>query len=362
MWRNTVSSITIGAHRIAAGAPLFVVAEIGVNHGGSLSRALALVDAAAAAGASAIKLQTIVAADLVAPSSLAPQHVKAASLVDFFSAFELDERAHGAVVARARDHGLAALATPFSLDAVDMLERVGIDGYKIASGDVTFEQLIRRCARTRKPLVISTGMSHLDEVSHAVGVARGAGATDIALLHCVSAYPVPDGSEQLASIRALGESFDVPVGLSDHSVDAAFSLPLAVAMGASLYERHILQARGDGSVDEAVSSTPDELARLVALAARATTAIGSTVKQCSAAEAPNMIASRRALYARRSLKAGAAVTSDDIVALRPAIGLAPVYERELLGATLTRDVAAGTPFFESDIDSYRLLRRTRAVA
>src|SRR5262245_48703437 len=205
--------ITIGGRRVAEDVPLFAIAEIGINHGGSIDRASALVDAAASAGAHAIKLQTIIARELVAESCPAPRHVRANSLVDFFARFELDEAAHQLLADQARAHGLKVMSTPFSLDAVDMLERVGVDAYKIASGDLTWDQLIARCASTGKPLVISTGLSTLAEVHHALAVARAAGARHVALLHCVSAYPVPRGSENLLAIGRLLKECRVPVGL-----------------------------------------------------------------------------------------------------------------------------------------------------
>ena len=150
MWRERTATMTIGARRVGAGQPLYTIAEIGLNHGGSADRALKMIDAAAAAGVSAVKLQTLTAADLVAPACPAPAHVTATSLRDFFATFELSESAHRALAARARAHGLGLLATPLSLGAVDLLERVGIDAYKIASGDIIRpdkEVLLRRDLR-----------------------------------------------------------------------------------------------------------------------------------------------------------------------------------------------------------------------
>jgi sialic acid synthase SpsE len=342
------SEFQIGRHRIGRGEPLFVIAEIGLNHGGSVERALALVDAAAASGASAVKLQTLVAADLVAPSCPAPAHVRAASLLDFFATFELSEAAHQRIAARARAHGLALIATPLSLDAVDLLERIGVDAYKIASGDLTWPQLIRRCAMTRKPLVMSTGMASLAEVDGAMATAQLAGATDFALLHCVSAYPVPAGGENLRAIATLADTFPVAVGLSDHGADES-AVPLAVAMGASLYERHLVLDEDDLAVDAAVSSPPARFAALVQAARRAAAALGSGDKACSSVEEMNLMPSRRALYAVRSLHAGDVVQADDLIALRPAVGLAPSQHAAIVGRALTRDVAAGTPFLGRDI-------------
>ena len=340
--------IQIAGRFVGVNQPAFVIAEIGLNHGGSLDRALELVNAAARAGASAIKLQTLTPDGLVAPGAPAPMHVDAESMSEFFSQFELDERAHRQIVLRARALGLAVLATPLSLDAVDMLERVGVDGYKIASGDITFEQLIQRCARTHRPLVISTGMSSLAEITRAVACARLAGAADLALLHCVSAYPVPEGSENLRAIATLAETFNMPVGLSDHGANTN-AWPLAVVLGASIYERHLILSDDHDAIDAAVSSDPVQLAAAIREGLLAADAAGSGIKICLPAEAPNRMGSRRSLYTRRPMTAGEIVTAADVVALRPAIGLAVTREPELIGVTLTRDLDAGMPFLESDL-------------
>jgi len=338
----------IGRHAVGADYPLFVIAEIGLNHGGSVDRALALVDAAATTGAAAVKLQTLVASELVAPSCPPPAHVSATSLREFFAAFELDEAAHHAIAARARAHGLAFIATPLSESAVDLLERVGVDAYKIASGDLTWTTLIERCARTGRPLILSSGMASLDEVGHALNRATASGASAVALLHCVSAYPVPDGSENLGVIATLASAFDVPIGLSDHAADT-FAVPIAVALGASLYERHLMLAADDGSVDAAVSSTAAELAAAIATAARAAGALGSGLKTCLPAEAMNAGPSRRGLYAARTLPAGHLVADADVIALRPVSEVEPDSQHDLVGSILTRDVSAGAPFLASDL-------------
>lgn len=209
----------IAGRAIGAGARIFVIAEIGLNHGGSVDRALAMVDAAAKAGASAIKLQTMTADRLVAESCPPPAHVKAASLREFFATFELDMDAHRAVIARARAHRLAVLSTPFSEAAVAMLETLGVDAYKIASGDLTYHPLISVAASTGRPVILSTGMSTLPEVMQAVAVARRAGGDQLAALHCVSAYPTPVESQNLRAIATLGSALHIPVGLSDHGTE-----------------------------------------------------------------------------------------------------------------------------------------------
>lgn len=312
--------IRIAGKRVGAGEPVFAIAELGLNHGGSVDEALRLVDAAAEAGASAIKLQTLRGATLVAPDAPPPMHVPATSLAEFFAGFELDEAAHAAVFARARRHGLAVLSTPFDLEAVDLLERTGVDAYKIASGDVTHHQLIARAARTGRPLILSTGMSDLDEVAAAVVCARLAGARELALLHCVSAYPVPAGSENLAAIATLARRFDVPVGLSDHS-QYDESLLVAVALGACLYERHLVTGPVSDAIDAAVSSTPGDLRDRLERAARGIAALGAGRKECLAAEQGNRTPSRRGWYAARHLDAGDVIDEQSVVALRPATDL-----------------------------------------
>jgi sialic acid synthase SpsE len=354
---HDVSKLTIGGRAISPVVPPFVIAEIGINHGGSLAKALALVEAAAEAGAHAVKLQTIVAHDLVSPVCPAPAHVRAESMVEFFSQFELDEDAHRAVADHARSRGLRVLSTPFSETAVEVLERVGVDGFKIASGDLTWDQLIARCAATRKPVVISTGMATLGEARHAVEIARAAGAAGVALLHCVSAYPVPLGSENLRAIAAL-QSCGVPVGLSDHGTDT-FAYPLAVALGSCLYERHIRLDGDESAPDAAVSSTSHELAAAIANGRRAWAALGSGSKACLEAESVNVIASRRSLCAAKDLTAGAVVGSSDLVALRPGTGYPPSAWPLICGRRLARPLRRGEPFapshFETDyLESHRV--------
>jgi sialic acid synthase SpsE len=348
MLREQSPSIEIAGRRVGAGHPLFTIAEIGLNHGGSIERACALVDAAADAGASAVKLQTLIAAELVAVDAPAPAHVDAASMREFFATFELDESAHRTVIGRARARGLAVIATALSESAVDLLERVGVDAFKIASGDVTWGRLIERCAGTHRPLIISTGMASLDECTRALESARTGGARRVALMHCVSAYPVPEGSENLRAIATLAEACHVPVGLSDHGADGS-ALPLAIALGASLYERHIMLDAGDGSIDADVSSTIEQLRGLIRSARRASSALGSGEKVCLPAEAVNRVGSRRGLYARRDLEPGHVVSADDVIALRPSTGLDPRFLHTLTGVRLLRQIGAGAPFVESDL-------------
>jgi N-acetylneuraminate synthase/N,N'-diacetyllegionaminate synthase len=321
-------------------APLFVVAEIGLNHGGDPARALALVDAAARAGVSAVKLQSLRGHRLVAPDCPAPMHVRATSLAGFFAGFELDEDAHRAVCARARAHGLAWLSTPFDEDALAMLVRLGADAIKIASGDLTHKRLVEAAAATGRPLIVSTGMATLDEVARAVGWARHAGARDLALLHCVSCYPTPAAAANIGAIRTLAEAFGVPVGLSDHGTDP-LAPALAVALGATIYERHLVLDAADPAIDRAVSSTPEELADVVALGQRCRVLLGDGRKRCLPAEAGNVAASRRGVHAARDLAAGARLAPGDLVLLRPERGVGAADVDALTGRRLAHALADG---------------------
>jgi sialic acid synthase SpsE len=274
--------------------------------------------------------------------------VKTASLREFFRTFELDWDAHRAVASRARKLGLAVLTTPFFEEAVPVLEEIGFDAFKIASGDLTYDGLIAAAASTGAPLIISTGMSELGEVRHAVDVARRAGAGGIGLLHCVSAYPTPVEDENLRAIQTLATACGLVVGLSDHGRGLAAAIA-AVALGADIYERHFVLADDTEAIDRAVSSTPEEFAAIVEAMRQTRAALGDGVKSCRPSEMPNRMPSRRGLYARRPLAAGQTVRPGDIAVLRPATNVAPRMASELAGATLQRAVGEGAAFEEADL-------------
>ncbi|HEY6507482.1 MAG TPA: N-acetylneuraminate synthase family protein [Vicinamibacterales bacterium] len=329
-----------------SGDGIVSIAEIGLNHGGSVGRALEMVDAAARAGATAIKLQSVVAEKLVsAAASL--EHVGATSLGEFFRGLELAWEAHGAIVARAHARGVFALTTPFAVDAVPVLAALGFDGFKVASGDLTYTDLIGAVAATGRPVVLSSGMSTVDEVATALEVARAAGGRELAILHCVSAYPTPVADENLRAITTLRAACDVPVGLSDHGRGLASAIA-AVALGARVYERHFVLAGDDTAVDRAVSSTPDELATIVTAMETTRVALGDGRKTCRPAERANRRASRRGLYAARALAAGDVVTPGDIAVLRPSTALSPSDVHLLVGQVLAKPVAAGEAFSEME--------------
>lgn len=343
----------IGAQAVGTGHPLFVMAEIGLNHNGDPALALALVDAAHRAGASAIKLQMFQAERLIAAGAPPPAHVSSESLRELFSLYELDLEACAAVVDRARHHRLGVVVTAFDEALVADLAALGVDAFKIASGDLTHVALIDAAARTGLPIILSTGMSEGDEVVAAVRQARNAGATRIAVLHCVSAYPVPGAQQNLRAVATLRTLLDVPVGLSDHGTgrDAAI---IARTLGASLYERH-LALPGTGAIDEPVSSTPEALRDIVEAVHACDLALGDGQRHPMPAEQPNIVPSRRGLYATRALGPGHVVTSADVVALRPATHLGAEHLPCLIGTRLRRAVSPDAPFTMEDLLSPRLV-------
>jgi sialic acid synthase SpsE len=307
-------AISIAGRRVAEDLPPFVVAELPAAPGGALDPLVALVDAAAAAGAHAVKLHSTSEADL-------------------------DERTLATVGERASLRGLKIVAAPTSIAAVALATRLGADAFRIASGDLDWTDLIRAAASTGKPLIFSTGASTLHDVRRAIGVAKRSGATAFAVLHGVAAYPVPKGSENLRALRTLADTCHAPVGLSDHGEDT-FAWPVAVGLGASIYERR-LGAPGDHRADGTVASTPAEFAAAVRDGRRAWSALGSGQKRVAAAESQGRVANRRSLSAIRDLPEGHVLLPGDLVVRRPAVGLPPSMLDAVVGYRLARHVETG---------------------
>ena len=345
-----VRSFDIGGHLVGRGAPLFVMAEIGLNHGGSVDRALALVDAAADAGADAVKFQTLVARDLVAPGCPAPAHVVADSLADFFSTFELDEAAHTRLAARARRRGLKVVATPFSLDAVAMLERVGVDAYKIASGDLTWDQLIGRCAATGKPLIVSTGLALLERST----------------TRCPSPDPAPPAPSRCSTVcprircpraaKTCGRSRRWR-GRSACPRDCPtmpamrYAVPMAVALGASIYERHLVLDADSDAIDRAVfGKHPVGVGRAI-VAARAARKPRSVTAARNACRPKPPTGYREPPRCARpeNLPAGHVLSAKDLIALRPGAGIPPGQLPGLIGLRLLRPLVRGAAFEYNDL-------------
>lgn len=338
----------IGGRPVGGTAAPFVIAEMSGNHNGSLKRAFEIVDAAAKAGAHAVKLQTYTADTMTIdcegegfviddPKSL--WHGQ--SLHGLYSKAHTPWEWHEALFKRCRERGLLCFSSPFDASAVDFLEGLGAPCYKIASFENADLELIRKAAGTGKPLILSTGMATLDSLEEAVRAARAAGCRDLVLLKCTSTYPADPKDSNLATIPDLKARFRCEVGLSDHTAGIGAAVA-AVALGARVIEKHFTLSRADGGVDAAFSLEPAELKSLAEETERAWRAIGKVNYGPSLAETDSL-RFRRSLYFVKDMKAGEKITEDGLRAIRPGYGLAPKHKAGLLGEAVVRDVKRGTP-------------------
>jgi pseudaminic acid synthase len=342
------SGILIGRRVVGAGAEPFVIAEMSGNHNQSLPRALEIVEAAAASGAHAIKLQTYTADTITLD---APQREfrindeaslwRGKTLYELYSEAHTPWAWHAPIMRRAKELGLECFSSPFDETAVDFLEELGVPAYKIASFENNHLPLIRKAAATGKPLIISTGMATVAELDEAVRTARGAGCSDLILLKCTSTYPATPENTNIATIPHMATMFGCEVGLSDHTMGVGVAVA-AVALGATIIEKHFTLRRADGGVDSAFSLEPQELAMLVAETARAWKAIG-TVKYGPTAAEQKSLTYRRSLYVAETMKAGDVFTVRNLRVIRPGDGLHPRFYEQILGMRVARDVPKGTP-------------------
>ena len=336
----------IDGRPIGPGHPPYVVAEMSGNHNGDIRRALDLISAAAGAGADAVKIQTYTA-DTITLDHDGPGFRITGGLWDGRRLHELYAEAHtpwdwhARMFEHARAVGITLFSSPFDATAVDLLERLGAPAYKIASFELVDLPLIRRCAATGKPLVMSTGMAAPEEIAEAVEAARGAGARDLVVLHCTSAYPAPMSSMNLATLPDMARRFGVLPGLSDHTLGTAASVA-AVALGAVFIEKHFTLSRAEGGVDSAFSLEPAELAELVSSCRGAWEALGQVAYGPGEAEAGNA-GMRRSLYVSAPVGKGEAFTPANVRSVRPGHGLAPKHLDTVLGRRATRDIPFGAP-------------------
>lgn len=341
--------IQIDGRKVGLAHRPFIIAEMSGNHNQSLGRALEIVDAAAAAGAHALKLQTYTADTMtldIRDGDFLIDDPK--SLWDGRNLYDLYEEAHTPwewhkpLFERARKLGMVPLSTPFDDTAVDLLESLDCACYKIASFECTDLPLIRRVARTGRPMIISTGMASVAEIGETVSAAREAGCNDIVLLKCTSTYPATPDKTNILTIPNLRQTFGCEVGLSDHTMGVGVAVA-AVALGATVIEKHFTLARADGGVDSAFSLEPAELNALVVETERAWQSLGRVSYGTSSAQEAKSLAYRRSLYVTKDVKKGELLTSANIRAIRPGFGLAPKWLDTVLGRRAAADVKRGTP-------------------
>jgi pseudaminic acid synthase len=343
---NRIANVMIGGREVSSNTSPLIVAELSANHNGKIERALNLIDAAADAGAHAVKLQTYTA-DTLTIDHDGPGFRIEGGLWDGRTLYDLYQEAstpwawHEALFARAHDRGLIAFSSPFDESAIDYLESLGAPAYKIASFELVDLPLIECAARTGKPLVMSTGMASFDEIGEALETARAAGASQVILLHCVSSYPAPADQYNLRTISHLSTQFDVPIGLSDHTRDNSTAVA-AVALGAVMVEKHFTMSRDDGGPDAPFSLEPEELADLVDATATAWSALGNVNYARTPAEQSNALF-RRSLYIVQDVSAGERLTSTNVRSIRPGFGMAPKQLPNVLGRVANRALRRGEP-------------------
>lgn len=344
-----MNNVKVGNYQIGVDSPPFIIAEMSGNHNQSLDRALALVEAAAAAGAHALKIQTYTAETMTLNLRQGEFMINdPKSLWHGNSLYELYQKAHTPwewhrpIFERSRDLGLLYFSTPFDATAVDFLETLDVPCYKIASFENSDLPLIKKVAATGKPIILSTGMATVAELDEAIRTARTAGCSDIILLKCTSTYPASPKDSNLMTLPHLRELFTCEVGVSDHTLGIGAAIA-AVALGATVIEKHFTLRREEGGVDAAFSLEPQELAMLVSESKNAWQALGG-ISYGSTQKEQGSMRYRRSLYIVQDMHAGDIVTPQNLRAIRPGLGLSPKYYDVLLGKRVNRDLKRGSPF------------------
>jgi len=326
----------------------YLIAEMSGNHNQSLDRALAIVDAAAQAGADAIKLQTYTADTMTLNVRAAGFVIDDAKslwagrqLYDLYAEAYTPWEWHSPIMERAAGHGMHCFSSPFDETAVDFLQSLDVPAFKIASFENTDLPLIRKVARTGKPMIISTGMASVAEIDEAVRTARESGCEQLVLLKCTSTYPATPENTNICTIPNMRDTFGCEIGLSDHTMGLGVAVA-SVALGATVIEKHFTLRRADGGVDSAFSLEPEEFAQLRIETERAWQALGRVTYGGTQAESKSK-AFRRTLYISKDVRAGESLSPENVRIVRPGFGLPPKYYDIVMGKRVNRDLSAGTP-------------------
>ena len=340
-------TIEIADRKIGEGFPCFIIAEAGVNHNGNLDMARRLVDSAVDAGVDAIKFQTFRAEHLV--TSLAPKAAYQRQTTDpdesqfeMLRKLELSEEAHYDLMKYVGEQGLLFLSTPFDEQSVDFLEGLGLEAFKIPSGEITNLPFLTHVAKKGRPMLVSTGMSTLGEVEEAVETIESAGNRDYVLLHCVSNYPARLPDVNLRAMKTLKVAFQCPVGYSDHTSGLEIAVA-AVALGACVIEKHCTLDRNLPGPDHRASLEPHEVSQLVQSIRNVESAMGAGRKRPAANEVDTAAVARKSLVAASDIAAGTTLTPQLVTILRPGTGLLPRLLSQVIGRTTSTDIQAGTP-------------------
>jgi len=350
----TSAAIQIGSRCIGRDHPPLVIAEMSGNHNQSLDRALAIVDAAAEAGAHALKLQTYTADTITLNVRGGDFEIRdqgslwaGQNLHDLYAKAYTPWEWHTPIMERAQQRGMLCFSSPFDESAVDFLEELGAPAYKIASFENNHLPLIRKAASTGKPLIISTGMASLGELEQAVAAAREAGCRDLILLKCTSTYPATPTSTNIRTIPHLRDLFNCEVGLSDHTIGVGVSVA-SVALGATVIEKHFTISRAEGGVDSAFSLEPQELTALVQESERAWQCLGQ-VCYGPTKEEYKSLQFRRSIYVAADIAEGEIFTDENLRIVRPGHGAPPGFMDQLLGKRANRNFIKGEPLLLSSL-------------
>jgi pseudaminic acid synthase len=343
-----MSSIQIGHITISPSHKPFIIAEMSGNHNQSLQRAFDLVDAAAQAGASALKLQTYTADTITFNGKSDEFYIKDEnSLWRNQNLHQLYQQAytpwewHEPIFERARAHGMLAFSSPFDTTSVDFLTSLNVPCFKIASFENTDHILLKKVAQTGKPVIMSTGVASVADIQESVGILRANGCKELILLKCTSTYPATPENTHLLTIPHMCELYDCPIGLSDHTMGIGASVA-SVALGARVIEKHFTLSRADGGVDSAFSLEPAELHSLVVESERAFLAMGKVNYQLSAKEQKSL-QFKRSLYVVKDMQIGEPFTADNLRSIRPANGLHTRYYEQIVGGSkANQTIKAGT--------------------
>ncbi|GEO04644.1 sialic acid synthase [Adhaeribacter aerolatus] len=337
--------INIGNYQVGIGQQPFIIAEMSGNHNQSLEKALAIVDAAAEAGAHALKLQTYTPDTMTIAGAHTIQDEgslwQGRELYDLYKEAYTPWEWHQAIFDRATQQGMVAFSSPFDETAVDFLESLAVPCYKIASFENTDLPLLKKVAATGKPVIMSTGVATLADIDEGVRTLQEHGCNQLILLKCTSTYPASPENTNLRTIPHLAQLFNLPVGLSDHTMGVGASVA-AVALGACVIEKHFTLSRAEGGVDAAFSLEPYELKLLVTEAERAFLALGKIQYGVQKAEQKSRLF-KRSVYVAADIKAGDNFSKENLRVIRPGNGLAPKYYEEVLGKVAKTDLKAGTP-------------------